>query len=222
VSLSGPQPGAEGVAVPPAAIDAGADDATLVAAARANPEVFKLLYRRYVNAVYRYCYVRLGSPEAAEDVTSEVFLRALAGLPGYRGGVFAGWLFRIAQREVSDARRHASRQRAQLPLDAADEVADPADAPDELVISRSESSALRAALRALPADQRAAVELQLAGWSSEQISAALKRSPGAVRVLRFRAVARLRAILGSPSTYTTAADAGVNDEVPPARGGAAW
>jgi RNA polymerase sigma-70 factor (ECF subfamily) len=59
-------------------VDTGADDAVLVAAARANPEVFKLLYRRYVNAVYRDCYVRLGRPEAAEDVTSEEFLQALA------------------------------------------------------------------------------------------------------------------------------------------------
>jgi RNA polymerase sigma-70 factor (ECF subfamily) len=201
------------------AIDAEADDAVLVAAAQTNPEVFKLLYRRYVNAVYRYCYVRLGSREAAEVVTSEVFLRALAGLRGYRGGVFAGWLFRIAQREVSDARSHARRGRALVALDAAEELADPSEQPDELAVARSESAALRAALQELSDDQRAAVELQLAGLTSEQIGAALQRSPGAVRVLRFRAVQQLRARLAR-SPEPVAGGSSPAQLAPKVRGGA--
>ncbi len=47
----------------------------------------------------------------------------------------------------------------------------------------------------LPPEQRAAVELQLAGWSGEQIAAALGRSPAAVKMLRFRALQRLRTAL---------------------------
>src|SRR4051812_45494568 len=71
------------------------DDAALVAATLLDRQAFKFLYERHANRVYRYCYLKLGSPEAAEDALSEVFLKALANLGSYRGrGVFAGWLFR--------------------------------------------------------------------------------------------------------------------------------
>src|SRR6187401_1002254 len=86
----------------PARPDADLDDATLVAAARANRQAFRPLYERNVDTIYRYCLLKLGSREAAEDATSEVFLRAVARLETYHGGPFAGWLFRIAQHVVAD------------------------------------------------------------------------------------------------------------------------
>ena len=91
----------------PHATGAGAadDDAALVAAARNDPRAFGALYECYLNPVYGYCYVRLGSREAAEDLTSEVFIKALAGLDCYRGGLFVAWLFRIARNVVIDAQR---------------------------------------------------------------------------------------------------------------------
>jgi RNA polymerase sigma-70 factor, ECF subfamily len=82
------------------------DDEVLVAAARLDPRAFDAVYDRYVGPVYRYCHVRLGRREAAEDATSAVFLKALAGLDGYRPGNFPAWLFRIAANVVTDARRH--------------------------------------------------------------------------------------------------------------------
>jgi RNA polymerase sigma-70 factor (ECF subfamily) len=148
------------------------DDDALVAAARVDREAFRALYERYANQVYRFCYLRLGSREAAEDAVSETFLKALAGLGNYRGGVFAGWLFRIAG-----------------------EVADPARQPEDAVVVRSEVRALRLGLQHLPGDQRAMLELQLADLSTEEIAAALGRSPNAVRHLRSRAQANLRSIL---------------------------
>lgn len=178
---------------------ASAADAVLVVAARANPQAFTFLYLRYVQSVHRYCYLKLGNREAAEDATSEVFLKALGGLGGYRGGYFAGWLFRIAQHVVTDAQRHAPSRRAGLPLEAAGAVVDPDPPPDETVIAGSEAMALREALAALPPDQRQSMELELAGLSNQEIAATLGRSTGATRVLRFRAQQRLRTILTHPS-----------------------
>jgi RNA polymerase sigma-70 factor (ECF subfamily) len=169
----------------------------LVAAARKDPRTFTALYTRYLDPVYRYCYVRLGSRDAAEDAASEVFLKALASLPSYRGGVFAGWLFRIAHNVVIDMQRQDKRK-SSIPMDMAGEPIDPGQHPEELAIAGSERAALSAALRQLPDDQRAAVELQLAGWSGEQIAAALGRSPAAVRMLRVRALDRLRELLSEP------------------------
>jgi RNA polymerase sigma-70 factor, ECF subfamily len=67
--------------------------------------------------------------------------------------------------------------------------------PDELAVASERAQRLRAALATLPDEQRAAVELQLAGWPGEQIAAALDRSPEAVRMLRHRAITRLRTFL---------------------------
>jgi RNA polymerase sigma-70 factor (ECF subfamily) len=168
------------------------DDAVLVAAARQDPRALTFLYDRYLDPVYRFCYVRLGTREAAEDAASETFLKALAGLNAFRGGSFPAWLFRIAHNVVADTRRRA---RPNMPIDNVYEPIDLAESPEEFVIAGGEREALAAALAQLPDDQRLAVELQLAGWSGEQIAAALGKSPGAVRMLKLRALQRLRDIL---------------------------
>lgn len=167
-------------------------DAALAAAAREDPRAFGPLYERYVDQVYRYCYVRLRSREAAEDATGEVFLRALAGLGSYRGGLFTAWLFRIARSVVVDSQR---RRRPHEPVDSAGDRPDPALTPEEWAVAGAERAALWRALAELPEDQRAAVELRLAGWSVDEAAAALGRSAAAVRKLQFRAVRRLRRAL---------------------------
>lgn len=174
--------------------DAGPDDVALVAAARANPQAFTLVYRRYLQPVHRYCYLRLGSQDAAEDATSEVFLKALHGLDGYRGGVFAGWLFRIARNVVNDHYR-ARQRHVTVSLEAAADLPDPLAQPDDALISQADIAAVRAALSTLSSDQIALVELQLAGLSNAELAAALGRSAGAIRILRFRAHQALRVAL---------------------------
>lgn len=170
------------------------DDALLVAAAQADRRAFGPLYDRYARVVYRYCYARLGTPEAAEDATAEVFAKALAALANYRHQTFAGWLFRIAQHVTTDALR---ARRAAVPLAEAEAIPDPARPPDELTLARDTASGVRAALATLPDDQRPLVELQLAGCSGREIAEALARSPEAVRMLRLRAFTRLRGLLGA-------------------------
>jgi RNA polymerase sigma-70 factor (ECF subfamily) len=172
----------------PAGSPPDAADAALVVAARADRQAFRPLYERYVRQIHGYCYLRLGSREAAEDATSEVFLKALAGLDGFRGGVFAGWLFRIARHVVADAGRR-DRNRRTLPLDAAGQVVAPETAAQETDIM------VRTALRTLPDDDRTTLELQLAGWSSAQVAAALGCSPSTIRMARLRAMHKLRRTL---------------------------
>src|SRR5687767_10813554 len=71
-------------------------EANLIARAAHDAQAFAFLYRRYLDPVYRYCYHRLGSKEAAEDVTSQVFSKALGALSTYRGErPFRSWLFAI-------------------------------------------------------------------------------------------------------------------------------
>lgn len=172
--------------------NAEVDDAVLVAAARADPQAFAALYERYLEPVYRYCYVRLGSRETAQDATSDVFLKAFAGLSGYRGGALAAWIFRIAHNVVIDLHR---RRRPTEPMEAAGDPLDPVLTPEEVAVAHAERELLRGALDTLPDVQRAAIELRLAAWPDERTAVALSKTVAAVKKLRFRAVRRLRKAL---------------------------
>ncbi len=176
-------------AIPADTCSDGEEDAVLVAAAVADPRAFTPLYERYLAPIYRYSYSRLASRERAEDATSEIFVRALAGLPGYRGGLFVAWLFRIARNVVTDAQR---RVRPQASLDVMMAVIDETPTLEDLVTACAEAAMLHSAISRLPDDQRAAVELALVGWTTEQTARSLGKSPAAVKMLRYRALRRLR------------------------------
>jgi len=107
------------------------DDAVLVTAGRADPAAFGALYERCVPPIYRYCVHQLGSREVAEDATGEVFLRALAALDSYRGGVVAAWVFRIAQNVILDVRRRSQS----VPIDVAGEPVHPEPGPEHQLMA---------------------------------------------------------------------------------------
>lgn len=188
---------ARGAAVGLAGDEAGeAEDAVLVARAKADPRAFATLYRRYVERIYRYCYRRLGSREAAEDATATVFAKALAALPAYRDGSFRGWLFAIAHNAiVGEFRQRAARPERAWAEREAEGLADPAPSPEEAALAAEARMSVLGVLPRLPEGERRVLELRLAGLSGPEIAAVLGRSHGSVRVAQFRAMARLRGLL---------------------------
>jgi RNA polymerase sigma-70 factor (ECF subfamily) len=168
-------------------------DELLALRAAADREAFADLYRRYLDPVYRFCYRRLGTREAAEDATSVIFARVLAAIPRYREGSFRSWIFSIAHNVVTDSHRSS---RPVEPLDAELELIDWQRSPEELAIEREEGTAIRALLERLTADQRKVLELRLAGLTGPEIAEVLGRTRGWVNVTQFRATDRLRELLG--------------------------
>lgn len=172
-------------------LDDLADD-DVVALARRDHALFAVLYRRYAVAVYRYCDRALSDEGAAEEMTQTVFLRALSALPTYRGGSFRSWLFAIAHNAILDARR---ARRPLTSLDNAMALPDRAASTEEQVLDAMAGQEITRLLAHLPREQRAVVELRLAGLRDREIAEILGRSPGAIRTAQYRAVQHLRQLL---------------------------
>ncbi len=170
------------------------DEAKLVALAQRDRRAFAPLYTRYVEPIYRYCYRRLGTPEAAADATSQTFAKALAALAHCRAETFRSWLFAIAHNVLTDGYRVRTFDQ---PLERAAEVVDAAPSPDDLAVVAEERSTLERLLVQLQPEQRQILELRLAGLTSKEIAAAIGRTPNAVDQAQFRAVNRLRALLAA-------------------------
>lgn len=195
------------VAGGPAEHDPGeVTEAEIVARVACEPEAFAALYDRYVGPIYRYCLTHLGSREAAEDATSQVFANALAALPRYRErGNFGGWLFAIARNVITDQHR----QRAGIVVGADRDRTDPAPSPEDRALIDETRQELRALLAQLPANQRRAVELRLAGLTGVEVALVLGRSHRAVKMLQFRAIGKLRRLLEADRLHRENKDAGL-------------
>jgi RNA polymerase sigma-70 factor (ECF subfamily) len=166
------------------------DDSTLIETARHDAAAFALLYRRYVTPIYRYLFSRAGNEVDAQDLTAQVFLEALEGLPRYRErGNFAAWLFTIARRRATDH----YRRRLPLPLD---DTPDPGDGHDPLshVIEREALERLTDLIAQLDDDQRDLLRLRFAaGLTFGQIGIILGRSEAAIKMAVHRLLDQLRA-----------------------------
>lgn len=169
-----------------------ADDEALAALAKSDPAAFAPLYRRYARPIYGYCHRRLGTRELAEDATSQVFERALAAIPKFRGDAFRAWLFTIAHHVVVD---HYRRLKPSDPLDQAFDIESGEASPETSALHREDEQNVRRLLAQLTPDQREVVELRLNGLSGVEIAEVLGKQPGAVRAVQFRAYQRLRELL---------------------------
>ena len=168
------------------------DESELVARAQRDRREFTLLYRQYLPQIYRYCFRRLGSQEAAEDATSQIFAQALAALPRYRTGSFRAWLFTIAHNVVVDEVR---RTRPASSLDVAVAVVDPAPGLDDVVIQAETRQTVAALMSQLSPMQQQVLELRLAGLTAVEIAAVMGRSHGTIRNLQHQTLVRLRELL---------------------------
>lgn len=162
----------------------------LVEAAQRDPARFAALYEANFHRVYAYVARRVPGRAEAEDVTSEVFHRALANLRGFewRGAPFLAWLLGIAAHAIASRWRGAVLE---FELDG-----------ETLVEPGAEREVERQALLSqlvtrLPADQRHVIRRRFAEQASiREIARELGRSEGAIKQLQFRALQSLRAHVG--------------------------
>lgn len=86
----------------------------LIETAKRNSRAFAPLYERYYKPIYLFIYKRVDDHANSDDITSQVFLKAMMALPSYqfKGVPFSAWLFRIASNEINLYFRDSQKQRA--------------------------------------------------------------------------------------------------------------
>ncbi|HEX9496693.1 MAG TPA: sigma-70 family RNA polymerase sigma factor [Candidatus Limnocylindria bacterium] len=169
-------------------------------AGNGEAEAFGVLYDRYVDAVYRYVFYRVRNEAEAEDVTSDVFMRALRAIPKYEPRqAFLAWLYRIARNAVIDrSRRRAARQQVTFEDALAHPHGDNVVNPDEGLLAGSDASAVRAAMRELtPLQQEVLVLRYVEGLDTKSISKITGKRDGTIRGIEFRALSALRTMIPS-------------------------
>jgi RNA polymerase sigma-70 factor (ECF subfamily) len=172
------------------------DDSALIAAAQQGRlDAFNQLVERYQAAVYNVC-LRMVGPASAEDAAQETFFGAYRAIKSYRGGVFRGWLLRIASNHCLDQLRRGQRH----PVTALDDdlpLVDPLPLPEEAAMSAETVQALERAIGQLPPEQRLCVVLvDVQGLDYDEAAEAMGINLGTVKSRLSRARARLRELLG--------------------------
>ncbi|MEJ5253392.1 MAG: RNA polymerase sigma factor [Armatimonadota bacterium] len=162
------------------------EDARLVARFRAGEmQALETLFWRYADAVLAYATRLLGNRTDAEEVLSEVFLRAFDGLMGYRAeGTFKAWLFRIARNCCIDRLRQPRLLRIE---EVTEPMQNDATADVELRV------AVQRALRRLPEEYRTVLLLcDVEEFTAKEVAQMLERSVPSVKGMLYRARAALR------------------------------
>jgi RNA polymerase sigma-70 factor (ECF subfamily) len=150
----------------------------------------RALYEQHVAAIYRFIYAKVGNREEAEDLTSQVFLKALRGLDAGRDAQsIQSWLFQVARTTVADHWREFYRLRT--------------DSLDDLLLGGWEAVAREATpetdagaraqriLDRLPARYRDVLTYRfLLNFSVRETAEQMRLSEANVKVLQFRALKR--------------------------------
>lgn len=165
-------------------------------AVKGDRDAFAQLYEKHFDRIYRYIYFRLGSKTVTEDLTQDVFLKALEAIGSFkwRHSPFAAWLYRIAHNQVVDYFRKNGKVE-KVPLEDGMELADKSDtasvAENELEIER-----MIAGIDKLTPSQKDVISLRFgAQLTIAEAAKTLGKNEGTVKALQYNGVLALKKML---------------------------
>jgi RNA polymerase sigma-70 factor (ECF subfamily) len=170
-------------------------------ATRAHREASTLadLYEDYYDRVVRYLAARIGNRDRAQDMASDVFLRAAETLGEIQDRAVPpqAWLFRVAHNLLVDYYRRESRRQS-VPLEDISSLAGASDLAYEVEHRMTMQSVQQAMQRLNPAQQEVITLRFMAELSSQEVGAVMGRTNGAVRELQRTALKALRRLMAEP------------------------
>lgn len=172
----------------------------LMTTAKSDPGAFTRLYFRHYDAIFRYCAHRLFDRTAAEDITSDVFLKMVENFQTFDGSEkkFRNWLYRIATNAVNEHLRKTIRRSAIMTwVRQWSSNAKPAEQPphDE---SQRNAAVIKKAIHTLKPHHQAIVTMRFfENLKLEEIAEVLGSSAATVRSQLSRALLKLRKHISS-------------------------
>jgi RNA polymerase sigma-70 factor (ECF subfamily) len=134
--------------------------------AQNDPLAFRHLYDSYFSRVYAYVSYRVGRVQDAEDMTSEIFLKAMEGiarLEWQHENSFAGWIFRIAHNTVNDYYRKNNPVNEPISLEELPELRASVLLPEDALLRKEKFAQLRRLIYALPPRRQEVILLKFFG-----------------------------------------------------------
>jgi RNA polymerase sigma-70 factor, ECF subfamily len=185
----------------------------LAAARRGDRAALETLCRSSWKPVFRSLARYTDDPAEAEDLTQEVFVRALRALPRFvdRGVPFTAYLLHIADNLTRDRWRRGPSK-----VESLERLVDhPSDGPppEHGLLQGDRREALLRGLDQLTLDQRTVLRMRfLEGRTTREIATLTKRNVAAVRQVQARGLHALRATLGEEWNQDAPRQKGLNDE----------
>jgi RNA polymerase sigma-70 factor (ECF subfamily) len=157
-----------------------------------NSEAFGQLYDAYMERIYRFVYFRVEDQQTAEDITSQVFLKAWSNLDrfSFNRTPYLAWLYTIAHNAVID---HYRTRKVSASLDDVQlSQQDHAEVVENEIDLSAEMKTIKAALQTLTDDQQKVLTLKfIEGMSNTEIASQLGKREGAIRALQMRGLQAL-------------------------------
>jgi RNA polymerase sigma factor (sigma-70 family) len=168
-------------------------------AVKGDSAAFTALYERCIDRVYRHVYYRIQSQADAEDITQETFVKAWKAIDKYKntGAPFRAWLIAIASNLIADHYRGRQKTVVTSDMEVFEKLPVNKESDPEVQAEVNFDSALiREAVLKLNGDKQKVILMHFIDeFSYEEIARALNKSPGAIRVIQYRALTDLRRLL---------------------------
>ena len=180
-------------AVPDGAVDADSDAVRRLA--KGDRDAVAELYDRHAARVLGLAYRIVRNSTDAEDVVQDVFSQAWRTAPSYQAsrGTVAGWLLMMARTRAIDRLRSRQSRGDAAAVSDLDDLPGPGTSPSDQLIASQQAALVRAAMLALPADQKTALELAyFEGLTQAEIAQRLETPLGTVKTRIRSALASLR------------------------------
>ena len=181
--------------------EANITEKLILAAQNGDMDAFGSLYDMYLPRIYRYCIARVRNAAESEDLSEEIFIKALTNLHKFNwnnalGGTnpFIAWLFRIAHNHVISFTRKLSNKTPTTEL--GEWIPDQTLSTSQQVESQISNDEVFTFVQKLPSAQRDVIMMRFsAGLSIAETAAALDKNESNIKVLQHKGVTTLKKMM---------------------------
>ncbi len=159
---------------------------------RGDVKAFGEVYDLYIKRIFRFVYFKVPTKQEAEDITSEVFLRAWKYLQENRVEYIRAFLYQIARNAVMDFYREQAKMDITRDEGVLENIEDDNDLVGTIELKADLAEVLEALKLLKDEYQEVVIMKYLDDMSTKEIASVLRKKPGSVRVQIHRALNALR------------------------------